>query len=55
MPAPRVEVLGVGHSAYDLTLRVEGFPRERSKLAALEMLAGGKALDDAEGRHFPDR
>ena len=41
MPAHRVEVLAIGHSAYDYSVFVDGFPRENSKLEIRTMAEGG--------------
>ena len=41
MPTQRVEVLAVGHAAYDVNIFVDEFPRENSKLETYEMLEGG--------------
>jgi sugar/nucleoside kinase (ribokinase family) len=41
MPTHEVEVLAIGTASYDLSIFVDGFPRENSKLEIPEMLEGG--------------
>ena len=49
MPTPRVELLAIGHASYDLTLFVDEFPTENSKLEIHEMMehGGGPAANAA--------